>query len=157
MRPTTPILATAPDSGRGRRIRLIDDYNGRLIEEFRANEGKVGGSWEGRDLLVLTTTGRKSGNPHTTPMVFTRDGDRLLVYASKGGAPTHPDWYLNLVAQPHVVVEVGADRYDAIATPLEGDERDRKFAAQAERVPTFAEYQEKTGGRVIPVVALTRA
>ena len=90
-------------------------------------------------------------------MVFTRDGDRLLVYASKGGAPTHPDWYLNLVAQPHVVVEVGPERYDAIATPLEGEERDRQFAAQAARVPTFGEYQENTGGRVIPVVALTRA
>ena len=135
----------------------MDDYNTKLIEEFRANEGKVGGSWEGRDLLVLTTTERKSGRAHTTPMVYTRDGDRLLVYASKGGAPTHPDWYLNLVAQPEVVVEVGPERYEAIATPLESDERDREFAAQAARVPTFGEYQEKTGGRVIPVVALTRA
>ncbi|HET8894031.1 MAG TPA: nitroreductase family deazaflavin-dependent oxidoreductase [Gaiellaceae bacterium] len=127
-----------------------------LIEEFRANEGRVGGSWEGRQLLVLTTTGRKSGNPHTTPMVYTRDGNRLLVYASKGGSPKHPDWYLNLVAQPEVVVEVGAERYHAIATPLEGEERDRQFAAQAARVPIFGEYQEKAG-RVIPVVALTRA
>lgn len=90
-------------------------------------------------------------------MVYTRDDDRLLVYASKGGAPTHPDWYLNLVAQPAVVVEVGPDRYDAIATPLEGEERDSAFAAQAARVPTFGEYQEKTSGRVIPVVALARA
>ena len=90
-------------------------------------------------------------------MVFTRDGDRLLVYASKAGSPTHPDWYLNLVARPQVVVEVGAERYDALATPLESEERDRAFAAQAKRVPIFGEYQEKTGGRVIPVVALTRA
>jgi deazaflavin-dependent oxidoreductase (nitroreductase family) len=117
----------------------------------------VGGSWEGRNLLLLTTTGRKSGRPHTTPMVYTRDGDRLLVYASKGGHPKHPDWYLNLAADPNVVVEVGAERYDAAATPLEGEERDRQFAAQAERVPIFGEYQEKTGGRIIPVVALTRA
>ncbi|HZS24382.1 MAG TPA: nitroreductase family deazaflavin-dependent oxidoreductase [Gaiellaceae bacterium] len=132
------------------------DYNAPIIEEFRANEGRVGGRWEGRDLLLLTTTGRKSGRPHTTPMVYTRDGDRLLVYASKAGAPTHPDWYLNLVANPRVTVEVGAERYEATATPLEREERDRAFAAQAERVPTFAEYQQKTN-RVIPVVALVRA
>lgn len=134
----------------------MSDYNAKIIEEFRANEGKVGGHWEGRDLLLLTTTGRKSGRAHTTPMVFTRDGERLLVYASKAGAPTHPDWYLNLVADPHVVVEVGAERYEAVAAPLEGDERDREFAAQAARNGAFAEYQEKTT-RVIPVVALTRA
>ncbi len=134
----------------------MSDYNTQIIEEFRANAGKVGGRWEGRDLLLLTTTGRKSGRAHTTPMVYTRDGDRLLVYASKAGAPTHPDWYLNLVADPNVVVEVGDDRYDAIAAPLEGDERDRAFAEQAARNSAFAEYQEKTD-RVIPVVALTRA
>ncbi len=134
----------------------MSDYNQRLMEEFRANAGRVGGSWEGRDLLLLTTTGRKSGKQHTTPMVYTRDGDRLLVYASKGGAPKHPDWYLNLVADPDVVVEVGTDRYNATAAPLEGEERDREVAAQVARVPTFGEYQEKTT-RVIPVVALQRA
>lgn len=134
----------------------MSDYNTQIIEEFRANAGKVGGRWEGRGLVLLTTTGRKSGRKHTTPMVYTRDGDRLLVYASKAGAPTHPDWYLNLVADPRVVVEVGDNRYNAIATPLEGDERERAFAEQAERSPTFAEYQEKTD-RVIPVVALSRA
>jgi len=134
----------------------MSDYNTQIIEEFRANAGKVGGRWEGRDLLLLTTTGRKSGRSHTTPMVYTRDGDRLLVYASKAGAPTHPDWYLNLVADPKVAVEVGEDRYDAIATPLDRDERDRVFAEQAERNPAFAEYQAKTD-RVIPVVALSRA
>ena len=134
----------------------MSDYNTQIIEEFRANAGKVGGSWEGRDLLLLTTTGRKSGKQHTTPIVYTRDGDRLLVYASKAGAPKHPDWYLNLEADPHVVVEVGDERYDATATPLEGEERDRQYAAQAERVPTFAKYQEGTT-RVIPVVALRRS
>jgi deazaflavin-dependent oxidoreductase (nitroreductase family) len=134
----------------------MSDYNTEIIEEFRANAGKVGGSWEGRNLLLLATTGRKSGKQHTTPMVYTPDGDRLLVYASKAGAPKHPDWYLNLVADPHVVVEVGEERYDATATPLEDEERDRQFAAQAERVPTFGEYQDKTE-RVIPVVALRRA
>jgi len=132
----------------------MSDYDAAIIEEFRANAGRLGGSWEGRDLLLLTTTGRKSGRPHTKPMVYTRDGDRLLVYASKGGAPSHPDWYLNLAADPHVVVEVGPDRYDTIATPLEGEERDREFAAQAERNPVFGDYERKTS-RVIPVVALT--
>ncbi|HKI92507.1 MAG TPA: nitroreductase/quinone reductase family protein, partial [Gaiellaceae bacterium] len=97
--------------------------------------------------------GRKSGRKHTTPMVYTRDGDRLLVYASKAGAPAHPDWYLNLVANPDVTVEVGAERYRATAVPLEGEERDRRFAEQAERFSAFAEYQAKTE-RVIPVVAL---
>jgi deazaflavin-dependent oxidoreductase (nitroreductase family) len=133
----------------------MSDYNTAVIEEFRANAGKVGGHWEGRDLLLLTTTGRRSGRKHTTPMVFTRDGDRLLVYASKAGAPSHPDWYLNLVASPEVTVEVGGERYSATATPLEGEERDREFAEQAERNPVFAEYAAKTT-RVIPVVALER-
>lgn len=132
----------------------MSDYDASIIEEYRANAGRLGGSWEGRDLLLLTTTGRKSGRPHTKPMVYTRDGDRLLVYASKGGAPDHPDWYLNLAADPGVVVEVGPDRYEAIATPLEGAERDREFAAQAARNPVFADYERKTS-RVIPVVALT--
>ena len=134
----------------------MSEYNAQIIDEFRGSDGKVGGRWEGRNLLLLTTTGRKSGRPHTTPMVYTPDADRLLVYASKAGAPKHPDWYLNLVADPHVVVEAGSERYDAIATPLEGEERDREFALQAERVPTFAEYQQQTE-RVIPVVALRRA
>jgi deazaflavin-dependent oxidoreductase (nitroreductase family) len=133
----------------------VSDYNRRLIEEFRANGGRVGGHWAGRDLLLLTTIGRKSGREHTTPMVFTRDGDRLLVYASKGGAPSHPDWYLNLVAGPRVTVELGSERFSALAVPLEGDERDRAFAAQAARNPAFAAYEQKTS-RVIPVVALTR-
>jgi deazaflavin-dependent oxidoreductase (nitroreductase family) len=133
----------------------LSDYNTPIIEEFRANQGRVGGRWEGRDLLLLTTRGRKSGRAHTTPVAFTRDGDRLLVYASKGGAPTHPDWYLNLLADPHVVVEAGSERYDAIAAPLTGEERDRLFAEQAARFPAFAEYQAGTT-RVIPVVALTR-
>ena len=130
-------------------------YNDDVISEFRANAGKVGGRWEGRDLLLLTTTGRKSGREHTTPMVYSRDGDRLLVYASKGGAPDHPDWYKNLAANPHVTVEVGPETFEATATPLEGEERDRLFAEQAERWPQFGEYQERTE-RVIPVVALTR-
>lgn len=134
----------------------MSDYNAQIVDEFRANAGKVGGHWEGRNLLLLTTKGRKSGREYTTPIVYTPDGDRLLVYASQGGSPDHPDWYLNLVANPHVTLEVGAERYTAIAEPLVGDERDREYAAQAARVPTFAEYAQKTS-RVIPVVALRRA
>jgi deazaflavin-dependent oxidoreductase (nitroreductase family) len=134
----------------------MSDYNTQIIEEFRATAGKLGGSWEGRDLLLLTTTGRKTGKAHTTPMVFVREGERLFVFASKAGAPKHPDWYLNLVADPHVVVEAGAEKYDAIATTLEREERDRIYGEQAARNPIFQEYQDKTE-RVIPVVALTRA
>ena len=130
-------------------------YNEQIIAEFRANAGRVGGSWEGRDLLLLTTTGRKSGKQHTTPIVCTRDGDRLLVYGSNNGGAAHPDWYLNLVVDPEVVVEVGEERYAATAAPLEGEERDREYVAQIERVPAFGEYQEMTT-RVIPVVALQR-
>jgi deazaflavin-dependent oxidoreductase (nitroreductase family) len=134
----------------------VSDRDAKVMEEFRANAGHVGGGWEDSALLLLTTTGRKSSRSHTKPMVYSRDGDRLLVYASQGGAPTHPDWYLNLAADPHVIVEVGDERYDALATPLESEERDRAYAAQAERIPAFGEYQEKTA-RVIPVVALRRS
>src|SRR4029077_1007377 len=105
---------------------------------------------------LLTTMGRKSSRAHTTPMVYTREGDRLLVYASKGGSPRHPDWYLNLVADPYVVVQAGSERDDAIATPLEGEERDRECAQQVARSPQFGEYQAQTT-RVIPVIALRRA
>jgi deazaflavin-dependent oxidoreductase (nitroreductase family) len=130
-------------------------FNDRIIEEFRANAGRVGGHWEGRDLLLLTTTGRKTGRKHTTPIVFTPGDDRLLVYGSNSGGPSHPDWYLNLLADPHVVVEVGAERYGAIATPLEPEERDREFAAQVARIPVFGEYEQRTD-RVIPIIALKR-
>ncbi len=133
----------------------MSDYNVAIIKEFRANQGKVGGHWKGRDLLLLTTTGRKTGRMHTTPTVYTRDGERLLVYASKGGAPEHPDWFRNLVAEPQASVEVGSERYEVTATPLEDEERDRLWAEHVARWPHFAEYQAKAG-RVIPVVALVR-
>jgi len=133
----------------------VNDFNRQIIEEFRANAGRVGGGFEGADLLLLTTTGRKSGREHTTPVMYSREGDVLHVYASAAGAPKHPDWYENLVANPHVVVEVGEERFEATATPLEGEERDRAYAAQAARVSNFADYQKQTD-RVIPVVALTR-
>jgi deazaflavin-dependent oxidoreductase (nitroreductase family) len=133
----------------------VSDGNRRLIEEFRAQAGRVSGPWEGRDLLLLTTTGRRSGALHTTPVVYSRQGERLLVYASNGGAPGHPQWYLNLLADPRVSIEVGADRYPATATPLEGEARDRAYAEHAGRWPAFAAYQDQTERR-IPVVALER-
>jgi deazaflavin-dependent oxidoreductase (nitroreductase family) len=131
------------------------DWNSQLIEEFRANGGKAGGYWKDRPLLLLTTTGAKSGKPHTNPTMYLSDGDRLLIFASKSGAPTHPDWYHNLRVNPHVTVEVGRETYEATATVLTGEERDRMYARQAELYPQFADYQTKTT-RKIPVIALER-
>jgi deazaflavin-dependent oxidoreductase (nitroreductase family) len=130
-------------------------FNASLIEEFRANEGKVGGSFEGRPVMLLTTTGAKSGRPFTLPLVYLPDGERMLIFASKGGFPTNPDWYHNLVANPTVTVEVGAEKYEATAVVLTGEERDRQYARQVEAMPMFGEYQQKTT-RVIPVIALER-
>jgi deazaflavin-dependent oxidoreductase (nitroreductase family) len=134
---------------------MPNEWNQKIIEEFRANAGKVGGPFEGAPVLLLTTTGAKSGNKHTTPMMYQEGDGRLHVFASKAGAPTNPDWYHNLVANPTVTVEVGSDTYDAQATPLAGEERDRVYGEQVVRYPGFGEYQEKTI-RIIPVVALIR-
>ncbi len=131
-----------------------NDFNQSIIDEFRTNAGNVGGPFEGAPMLLLTTTGAKSGQPRTVPVVYLPDGDRYIVFASKAGAPTNPDWYHNLVANPSVSVEVGSERFDADATPLTGEERDRLYAEQAKRMPGFQEYQDRTT-RVIPVVALT--
>lgn len=131
------------------------DWNRRMIDEFRANGGKVGGFWEGRPLLLLTTTGAKSGRRHTTPTMYLADGNRLLVFATKAGLPTNPDWYYNLLAHPEVTVEVGTETYEANATVLTGEERDRLYARQAELYPQFSEYEAKTT-RTIPVIALER-
>ncbi len=131
------------------------DFNQSLIAEFRANEGKVTGPFAGAPLLLITTTGAKSGRAHTTPLVYTTDGDRLVIIASKGGAPSHPAWYHNILANPTVTVEVPGDTFEARATPAVGAERDRLFAAQAALMPNFNEYQEKTT-RTIPVVVLER-
>ena len=133
----------------------MNDWNRQTIEQFRANGGKVGGFWEGKPLLLLTTTGAKSGQRRTTPMMYLGDGDRLLVFASKRGDPTNPAWYHNLLAYPEVIVEVGSETYEAAATALNGEERDRLYARQAELYPQFGEYQARTT-RKIPVVALER-
>ena len=135
----------------------MPDWNKGIIEEFRANGGKVGGQFEGAPLLILKTKGAKSGLERANPMMYQADGDRLLVFASKGGSPTHPDWYHNLVANPRAQIEVGDETFDVDAEVLTGEERDRFYAIQAERYPGFAEYEEKTDGiRTIPVIALTR-
>ena len=130
-----------------------DDWNRQTIEEFRANQGQVGGVWEGRPLLILTTKGAKSGQPRTNPMMYMREDDRLFVFASKGGAPSNPDWYYNLVAHPDVTVEIGDQTYPATAKPVTGEERDRIYDEWAKMYPQFREYQEKTT-RVIPVIEL---
>jgi len=130
-----------------------NDFNTQIIEEFRANGGKLGGGFEGAPMLLLTTVGARSGKTRVNPMMYLDEGGRRYVFASKAGAPTNPDWYHNLVAHPEVSIEVGSDTLDVVAIPLEGSDRARVYAVQASRYPGFAEYQEKTD-RVIPVVAL---
>jgi deazaflavin-dependent oxidoreductase (nitroreductase family) len=133
----------------------LNDFNQKIITEFRANQGKVGGQYANRPLLLLTTTGAKSGKTYTHPLAYTKDGDRLVVIASFGGAPKNPSWYHNLVAHPEVTVEVGSERFQARATVATGEERQRLYDRQAEQIPAFAEYQKKTK-RQIPVIVLTR-
>ena len=130
-----------------------EDWNSNIIEEFRANEGKVGGPFDGAPLLLLHTTGAHSGEERINPMMYLADGDRLVVFASKGGAPTNPDWYHNLVANPDVEIEVGTERRKVRARVAEGEEHDLLYAEQARRYPQFAKYQEGTD-RTIPVVIL---
>ena len=132
-----------------------NDFNLKIIEEFRANGGETFGVFKGRPLLLLTTTGAKSGEARTTPLVYSKDRDRLVIIASMGGAPKHPAWYLNLAANPGVTVELGTEKFAASASSAEGTERDRIYAQQAEMMPAFAEYQQKTTRR-IPVVLLER-
>jgi deazaflavin-dependent oxidoreductase (nitroreductase family) len=131
------------------------EINVHVIEEFRANGGKVGGMFEGAPLLLLTTTGAKSGRELVSPLVMTAEDDRWLIYASVGGADHHPAWYHNLVANRDVTVEVGTERFPARARVVTGEERDRLYAEQASRMTNFREYQERTS-RVIPVVELRR-
>jgi deazaflavin-dependent oxidoreductase (nitroreductase family) len=133
----------------------VNDFNQRIIEEFRANAGKVGGPFAGAPMLLLKTTGAKSGRERVTPLVYLPDGDRYLIFASKGGSPENPAWYHNLVAHPDTTIEVGTETIPVTATVLRGEERDRLYAKQAGLRPAFGEYQQKTT-RTIPVIALTR-
>jgi deazaflavin-dependent oxidoreductase (nitroreductase family) len=126
-----------------------------IINEFRANAGKVGGHFEGRSLLLLHTIGAKSGEERINPVACVRDGDCLVIIASKGGAPTNPDWYYNLLAHPLVTVETGTEKFQARATVATEPERSRLYNQMVVQMPGFAEYQRKTT-RVIPVIVLTR-
>jgi deazaflavin-dependent oxidoreductase (nitroreductase family) len=130
-------------------------FNEGVVEGFRANGGIGPGRWADRPLLLLTTIGARSGLPRTTPLLYSTDGDRFVVIASKGGEPTHPDWYYNLVANPDVTLEVGGETFPARAAVAEGAERRRLFDQQAEQMPFFAAY-ERTTPRTIPVVVLSR-
>ena len=130
-------------------------FNQELIAEYRANGGKVSGRFSSSPLLLLTTTGARSGQPRTAPLVYSTDGDRLVVIASKGGAPTHPDWYYNLLANPAATVELGAERFAVRAELPTGAERQRLYDQQAALMPFFATYQQNTT-REIPVVVLHR-
>jgi deazaflavin-dependent oxidoreductase (nitroreductase family) len=136
-------------------MRDLDAFNRGVVEDFRANGGAATGNWAGRPLLLLTTTGAKTGRPRTTPLLYSTDGDRLVVIASKGGEPTNPDWYHNLVAHPEATVELGGERFPVRATVAEGAERRRLFDQQAAQMPFFADY-ERNAPRTIPVVVLTR-
>jgi deazaflavin-dependent oxidoreductase (nitroreductase family) len=132
-----------------------NERNKKIIEEFRANGGKVGGNFEGKTLLLLHTKGAKSGQERINPVACIKDGDRLAVIASKGGAPTHPDWYYNVIANPLVTVEVGTEKFQARATVSDEPERTRLYNKMVEVMPGFDDYRRKTT-RVIPVIVLTR-
>lgn len=133
----------------------FNEFNQKVIAEFRANGGRVGLGFEGAPMILVTHKGAKSGKEYTTPLVYSRDGDRVVIIASKGGAPDNPQWFRNLVANPDVTVEVGEEKYAARARVVEGAERDRLYRAQADMMPNFDEYAAATT-RTIPVVVLER-
>lgn len=133
----------------------FNDFNRQIIEEFRANDGKVGGNFEGAPLLILHTTGAKSGQERLHPLVFQPVDDTWAIFGSKGGATTNPDWYHNLVANPDATIEVGTESVPVRARIAEGEQRDTIWTRQKELMPGFAEY-EKTANRTIPVVLLER-
>jgi deazaflavin-dependent oxidoreductase (nitroreductase family) len=131
-----------------------EDFNTQTIAEFRANGGKVGGPFEGAPLLLIHSVGARSGEEHINPVMYLPDGERYVVFASKGGAPTNPAWYHNLKVHPEVTVEVGSEKVQVTAREAQGSEHDELYSRQAAAYPQFAEYQTKTT-RIIPVVVLT--
>lgn len=136
------------------------DWNQGIITEFRANEGRVGGMFEGASMILVHHVGRTSGKEYVSPLVYLpgHNGDgALYIFASKGGAPTHPDWYRNLIAAGQTTVEVGTDSFTVGVAEVTGEERDRIYAEQVKRAPGFGDYEKKTAGiRTIPVLRLTR-
>lgn len=133
----------------------VNEWNRTIVEEFRAKRGKVGGRFEGADLLLLHTTGARSGQQRVNPLAYQKVGDDYAVFGSKGGAPSHPDWYRNIFVNRKVTIEVGGESFDAVARVAEGEERERIWTTQKARVPVFAGYEAKTT-RQIPVVVLSR-
>ena len=133
----------------------VSNFNQSIIEEFRANGGKVGGPFEGGTLLLLTSTGAKSGQPRVSPLAYVADGERYVIIASKAGAPTNPDWYHNLLAHPVATIEVGREQFQVRATVVEEPERSRLYAKMVEHRSGFADYETKTK-RKIPAVVLER-
>ena len=137
------------------------DFNSGIIEEFRSNEGRVGGPFEGASMVLVHHRGRKTGQERVNPLVYLPDGndpDTIYVFATKSGAPEHPDWYWNLTTAGAAHVERGTDEYDVTVAEVKGEERDRLYAQQVERRPSFADYEAKTAGiRTIPVLRLRRA
>ena len=134
-------------------VSLMSEWNTAIIEEFRANEGRVDGNFEGAPMLLLHTVGARTGRPRVNPMVYQRDGDAYVVFASKAGAPTNPDWFHNLSAHPDVEAEIGAETVALTARVAEGEQRERLWTVQKELMPGFADYERKTS-RQIPVVVL---
>lgn len=132
----------------------FNDWNKHVIAEFRENHGKVGGNFEGAPVLLIHHKGARSGTQRVNPVMYLKDGNRILVFASKGGADTNPDWYHNLKAHPDAQIEVGDETIDVWAEEIKGSERDALYTKQASLYPQFGEYQKKTK-RVIPVVAFT--
>ncbi|MEY2474642.1 MAG: hypothetical protein QOK28_3971 [Actinomycetota bacterium] len=130
------------------------ERNQKIIDEFRANGGKVGGPFENIPMLILHNTGAKSGEERLNPLAYRREGDSYVIFASKGGAPENPDWYYNLKANPKASIEVGTEQRDVVARIAEGDERDRIFDRQKTEFPGFADYEKKATNRTIPVVIL---
>lgn len=142
------------DEAKANATKEVNDWNSNVIAEFRDNDGVVGGPFEGAPVLLLHTTGAKSGQERINPMMYLDFEGKRYVFASYAGAPTHPDWYHNLVAHPDVTVEVGTETYEATATPVSLEERDRIYPVQAGQFKNFAEYETLTT-RKIPVVELT--
>ena len=136
----------------------MSDFNSNLIDQIRAGNGRLTeGPFAGRQVLILTTTGARSGEKRETPLVYTRDGDDIVIIASMGGAPSNPAWYHNIVARPRVTIEVDGQRIEAEArVVIDSDERRRLYDQHAQVHPSFTEYEAKTGGRVIPVIVLRR-
>lgn len=133
----------------------MNEFNAKVIEEFRANDGVVGGPFEGMPVVLVHHTGARTGTQRVNPLVYLKDRDRYVVFASKAGAPENPAWYHNLLAHPQTEIEVGSQRLAVTAAEATGEERDRLFEEQKRAQPQFADYEQKTGGRVIPVVVLT--